>query len=62
MNGSKQSSSQSSATENRRLAGLIPGARYEEIANARHFPNVEHPDRFNHIMLSWLQLNRHDGA
>jgi 3-oxoadipate enol-lactonase len=39
---------------NRRLAGLVPGARYEEIANARHFPNVEHPDVFNRIMMGWL--------
>ena len=30
--------------ENRRLAGLVPGARYEEIAGMRHFPNVEAPD------------------
>lgn len=40
--------------ENRRLAGLVPGGKYEEIAGARHFPNVEHPDNFNRIMLSWL--------
>ena len=39
---------------NRRLAGLVPGARYEEIANARHFPNVQHPDVFNRIMMGWL--------
>jgi 3-oxoadipate enol-lactonase len=44
--------------ENRRLAGLVQGARYEEIANARHFPNVEHPDTFNRIMLSWLGAQR----
>jgi 3-oxoadipate enol-lactonase len=41
--------------ENRRIATLVPGARYEEIASARHFPNVEHPDTFNRIMLGWLQ-------
>ena len=40
--------------QNRRIAQLVPGARYEEIASARHFPNVEHPDRFNRIMLEWL--------
>jgi 3-oxoadipate enol-lactonase len=40
--------------ENRRIAELVPGARYEQIADARHFPNVEHPDTFNHIMLEWL--------
>jgi 3-oxoadipate enol-lactonase len=43
------------AADNRRLAGLIPGGRYEEIANARHFPNVEHPDTFNRIMMDWLR-------
>jgi 3-oxoadipate enol-lactonase len=39
---------------NRRIAALVPGARYEEIAAARHFPNVEHPDTFNRVMLGWL--------
>lgn len=42
------------AAANRRLAGLVSGARYEEIAKARHFPNVEHPDTFNRIMVEWL--------
>jgi 3-oxoadipate enol-lactonase len=42
------------ATENKRIASLIPGARYEEIADARHFPNVEHPDTFNRLMVEWL--------
>ena len=46
------------AAENRRLAGLLPGGRYEEIANALHFPNVEHPDTFNRIMLGWLNAQR----
>jgi 3-oxoadipate enol-lactonase len=46
------------ASENRRLAGLVPGARYEEIAGMRHFPNVEAPDAFNHIMLGWLDTQR----
>jgi 3-oxoadipate enol-lactonase len=40
---------------NRQIAELVPGGRYEQIASARHFPNVEHPDRFNHIMLDWLK-------
>lgn len=43
---------------NRRIAELVPGARYEEIADARHFPNVEHPDVFNRIMLDWLAKHR----
>ncbi len=44
--------------DNRRLASLIPGGRYEEIANARHFPNVEHPEAFNGIMMAWLGARR----
>ena len=40
---------------NKQIASLVPGGRYEEIADARHFPNVEHPDVFNRIMLGWLQ-------
>ncbi len=46
------------ASENRRIAGFVPGARYEEIANARHFPNVEHPQIFNRIMMEWLGARR----
>ena len=44
--------------ENKRIAGLVPGASYEEMAGARHFPNVEHPDAFNRIMLEWLKARR----
>jgi 3-oxoadipate enol-lactonase len=47
------------ASENRHLAGLVPGGRYEEIADARHFPNVEHPEAFNRIMMGWLETQRH---
>ncbi|MFO1023706.1 MAG: alpha/beta fold hydrolase [Acetobacteraceae bacterium] len=43
---------------NKHIASLVPGGRYEEIADARHFPNVEHPDVFNRIMLGWLQAQR----
>ena len=46
------------ASENRRLAELVPGGRYEEIPNARHFPNVERPDVFNRIMIGWLEAQR----
>jgi 3-oxoadipate enol-lactonase len=46
------------ASENRRLAGLVPGARYEEMAGCLHFPNVERPDEFNRIMLGWLEVQR----
>src|SRR5580693_1096052 len=34
------------ASENRRLAGLVPGGRYEEIPGMRHFPNVEAASTF----------------
>jgi 3-oxoadipate enol-lactonase len=44
--------------ENRKIAALIPGARYEEIADALHFPNVERPAMFNEIMLGWLRSHR----
>jgi 3-oxoadipate enol-lactonase len=43
---------------NRQIASLVPGARYEVIGNALHFPNVEHPDTFNRIMLGWLSAQR----
>jgi 3-oxoadipate enol-lactonase len=46
------------ATENRRLAGLVPDGRYEEILGMRHFPNVEAPDAFNRIMMVWLEQQR----
>jgi 3-oxoadipate enol-lactonase len=46
------------ASENRRLAGLVPGGRYEEIPGMRHFPNVEAPDAFNRIMIGWLEAHR----
>jgi 3-oxoadipate enol-lactonase len=43
---------------NKLIASKIPGGRYEGIAAARHLPNVERPDQFNRIMLSWLAANR----
>ena len=46
------------ASENRRLASLVPGARYEEIADARHFPNVERAETFNRILMGWLKDQR----
>jgi 3-oxoadipate enol-lactonase len=42
------------AEGNRKIAALIPGARYEEIAEARHIPMLEHPDVFNRILIDWL--------
>ncbi len=44
--------------ENRRLSGLVPGARYEEIAGARHFANVEREWAFNRILMEWLLSRR----
>jgi 3-oxoadipate enol-lactonase len=46
------------AAENRRLAGLVPGARYEEIPGMKHFPNVEAPEAFNRIMLGRLEAHK----
>jgi 3-oxoadipate enol-lactonase len=43
---------------NKRIAGLIPGARYEELPDARHFVNVERSEAFNAIMMGWLNANR----
>lgn len=43
---------------NQRIASLIPGASYVEIAGGRHFPNVEFPNRFNEILLGWLDRQR----
>jgi 3-oxoadipate enol-lactonase len=43
---------------NKKIAELVPGGRYEEIASARHFPNVERPDAFNRIMMGWLEAQR----
>jgi 3-oxoadipate enol-lactonase len=46
------------AAGNRKIAELIPGARYLEIPNARHIPMIEHPETFNRIMLGWLAAQR----
>jgi 3-oxoadipate enol-lactonase len=41
--------------EGKRIASLIPGARYAEISNARHYPNVEQPQQFNTVLVEWLK-------
>jgi 3-oxoadipate enol-lactonase len=46
------------APDNKKLARLVPGGRYEEIAGMRHFPNVEAADAFNRIMFGWLEAQR----
>lgn len=38
----------------RDLAGLIPGARYVEIANAGHLTNLERPEEFNRVVSEFL--------
>jgi len=43
---------------NQLIASKVPGGRYEGIAKARHLPNVERPDQFNRVMMSWLAANR----
>jgi 3-oxoadipate enol-lactonase len=37
-------------TLSRALTQLIPGARYEEIANAGHLTNLERPEAFNALV------------
>jgi 3-oxoadipate enol-lactonase len=47
---------------NKRIAALVPGGRYEEIAGAKHFPNIEQDAVFNRIMMDWFQARRSDGV
>lgn len=44
--------------QNEYIASLIPGARFEAVANALHFPNVEDPAAFNRILLAWLTQHK----
>jgi 3-oxoadipate enol-lactonase len=44
--------------ESKHIASLLPDGRYEEIADARHLPNVERPEVFNRLMMGWLQAHR----
>jgi 3-oxoadipate enol-lactonase len=41
--------------EGKKIASLIPGARYAEIRNARHYPNLEQPEQFNAVLFDWLR-------
>ena len=36
------------------VAALVPGARFEVVAGARHLVNLERPDRFNELLLDML--------
>jgi 3-oxoadipate enol-lactonase len=44
--------------EGKRIASLIPRAKYAEILNTRHYPNVEQPQQFNGILIEWLKSQR----
>ena len=37
------------------VAQSIPGARLARVKNAGHFVNLEQPERYNRIILDWLQ-------
>jgi 3-oxoadipate enol-lactonase len=41
-------------SEAKKIVGLIPGARYTEIADALHFPNVEQASTYSRVLLDWL--------
>lgn len=41
-------------SEAKKIVDLIPGARYHEIADALHFPNVEQADAYSKALLEWL--------
>jgi 3-oxoadipate enol-lactonase len=43
---------------NRAIAARIAGARYVEIAHARHLPMVQHPREYAAILLEWLAQHR----
>lgn len=44
--------------EAQRIAALIPGARYQEIPRALHYPNVEQSAVFNQLLVGWLESQR----
>ena len=39
----------------REVAALIPGARYEEIADSGHCPMLEQPQALVHLMVNFLR-------
>jgi 3-oxoadipate enol-lactonase len=47
----------SSPEENRLLVSVIPNAKYEELAGARHIGNIECADEFNRMMMNWLSAH-----
>jgi 3-oxoadipate enol-lactonase len=45
-------------SEAKKIVDLIPGAKYHEIADALHFPNVERADVYSKVLLEWLAAKR----
>ena len=45
------------AEGNRLIASRIPGARYHEIADARHIPMADHPELYSRLLLEWIDAN-----
>ena len=45
----------SPATDGQRMASLIPGARYVELADCGHFPTLEYPSETAAALLRWLE-------
>jgi len=41
-------------SEAKKIVALIPGARYAEIPDGLHFPNVEYPELYASVLLDWL--------
>lgn len=41
--------------EGKAVVSRLKNGKYEEIAGARHLPNVEFPELFNGMMLGWLR-------
>jgi 3-oxoadipate enol-lactonase len=43
--------------DNRRIAELVPSARFVAIENANHLPNIERAGQFNQILIDFLKSN-----
>jgi 3-oxoadipate enol-lactonase len=45
-------------SEAKKIAELVPGARYVEIPDALHFPNVEQAELYSNTLVSWCREAR----
>jgi len=45
-------------SEAKKIAGLIPGARYVEIPDALHFPNIEQAELYSDTLVDWCRKVR----